>query len=293
MNYQLIEQNHKVFSVEKMCHFLKVSKGGYFSWRKRKPSQRKIHDEHLKSLILNIFQEHKARRGSPFIFQELKGMGYKISKKRVVRLMQELNIRAGFVKNYRPKTTDSKHNLAISPNILKQNFKTSHLNEVWVSDITYISIKNYFLYLCIIMDIHSRKIIGWSLADHMKTSMVSEALEMAVKRQKPPANVIFHSDQGSQYASHEFRGKLKSHGFLQSMSRKGNCYDNAVAESFFHTFKNEEINRHKYENNSEVRRSVFEYIEIYYNRIRKHTSLMYKTPLEFEELANAIKFAGK
>ena len=209
--------------------------------------------------------------------------GYRVSENRVAKIMKNIGLSAQIKRKFRVLTTNSSHSYPISPNLLNQDFHVSEPNKAWVSDITYVKSAKGWLYLCVILDLFSRKVVSWSLADHMRTEMVIEALDRAVEPNKPQAGLIFHSDRGSQYASYRFRDKLNEYKFVSSMSRKGSCYDNAVAESFFGSLKVEEIHKNKYLNIFEVRRSIFEYIEIFYNRNRKHSYLGYKSPIKFEE----------
>ena len=242
------------------------------------------------SLLAKIKTIHRKNRGSygyPRITKELKDQGLKINKKKVARLMRENGIFGLQIKRFRPKTTISDHDYPISPNLVNRNFLIKEKNKIWVSDITYIKIGIKWHYLCSVIDLATREVIGWSLESHMRTEMVIQAVSSAVKKtgQKILEGPIFHSDRGSQYASHAFRDYLKSIGAVSSMSRKGNCYDNAVAESFFSTLKREEINRKKYKNIQEARRELFDYIEIFYNRQRLHSALGYKTPAEAAAIA--------
>ncbi len=212
---------------------------------------------------------------------ELKDRGLFVGRNRTNRIMRFYNIHVVYKRKYKA-TTDSKHGHLISENILNRNFTASVPNEKWVSDITYIHTTEGWLYLCTVIDLYSRKVVGWSIEDNMKTDMVVKALIMAIKNRKPSKNLIFHSDRGVQYASVKFRNVLKSYNFKQSMSRKGNCWDNAVAESFFHTLKAERVNDRKYKTRKEAKISIFEYIELFYNRTRKHSYLKNLSPRLFE-----------
>jgi transposase InsO family protein len=241
----------------------------------------------LKELIKPIFETHDGDYGSPRITEELKDQGHLVGHNRVGRLMKELELSVEKRPKFKPQTTDSAHGFPIAPNLLAQCFTTAKPNEAWVSDITYIRIGNRWAYLCVIIDLFSRKVVGWSLADHMRTTMVTDALKRAVKLAKPKAGLIFHSDRGVQYASHEFRKALKAHNIVSSMSRKGNCYDNSVAESFFNTIKRERIKKDRYRTIEEAKNQIFYYIEIYYNRVRKHSTIGYKSPVQFERLQAA------
>ena len=195
--------------------------------------------------------------------------------------MRENGIRSKTVKKYKA-TTNSKHTLPVAENLLKQNFETAKPNTVWISDITYVPTLEGWLYLAVILDLFSRQIVGWAMSDRLTSGFVVKALYQAIGRRHPASGCIFHSDRGIQYASTDFRDVLKTSGFIQSMSRKGNCYDNAVAESFFHTLKTEHVYDYRYESRAEARQSIFEYIEMFYNRQRRHSSLGYRSPVSFE-----------
>ncbi|WP_411824811.1 IS3 family transposase [Leptospira sp. 'Mane'] len=266
-----------------MSECLCVSRSGYYSWRKRIPSKRTIENIRILKEIQTIHKESMNVYGSPSIFNKLKTQGLIIGKNRVARIMKNNGIRSIIMKKFKaPKTTDSKHNLGYSPNLLNQQFHVKKPNEVWVSDLTYIPYANGFLYLCQIKDLCTKKVVGWSIDTHMKTEMVLTALRNAVITQKPKEGLIFHSDRGSQYASTDFREALTFHKMNQSMSRKGNCYDNAPAESFFSTLKREFTNHRRFKNLEEARSDIFYYIEIFYNRKRLHSAIDYKTPVMFE-----------
>jgi transposase InsO family protein len=266
-----------------MCHVLKVSRSGYYHWVEHPNSKRKIEDMDLKQKIVIIYYNSRRTYGSPRIHQKLLRGGYQVSKKRIERLMQELNICAVAKKKYRA-TTDSKHTQPVAANHLNRNFRVNKPNQVWVADITYIYTQEGWLYLSTIMDLYSRKIIGWSLKNRITPDLVIEALNMAIKQRKPSSSLLLHSDRGSQYASYCYQVLLKRYGILCSMSRKGNCWDNAVMESFYRTLKVELIYLKKYETRIEAKRDIFEYIEIFYNRERLHSSIGYHSPEEYEKI---------
>lgn len=264
-----------------MCQILDVSRSGYYNWSKRSLSQREQENNILKQKIAQIYWQSRGTYGSPRIHKQLSKEGIKCSKKRVERLMREQGLKARQKRKFK-NTTDSNHDLPIKRNILNRQFKVSQPNKVWVSDITYIYTKEGWLYLAIIIDLYGRKVVGWSMNERITKELVLEALEMAINRRKPARGLIFHSDRGSQYASHEFQRMLWEHGFISSMSRKGNCWDNAVSESFFSTLKTELIYQNQYESRGEAKRDIFQYIEIFYNRFRLHSALGYKSPEEYE-----------
>lgn len=267
-----------------MCRVLKVSRSGYYGWLKRSPCQREIDNRRLDEEILEIFVKSKKRYGSPKITRELRDRGRRIGKNRVAKRMREAGLRSIIRRRYRA-TTNSKHSFAVAPNLLERDFTAQAPDTVWVSDITYLDTRNGWLYLTTIIDLFSRMVVGWSLSSSLSHEMVITALKRAIKRRKPREKAIFHSDRGVQYACTEFRKELKKHGFIQSMSGKGDCWDNAVAESFFSVLKTELVYHEKYDNHQDTLHSLFEYIEIFYNRERRHSTLGYLSPVNYEKLA--------
>lgn len=269
-----------------MCKVFSISKSGYYHWRQRKPSNRCQTNEAILSIIKEIYNTSKGRYGSPKITQELQKKGIKVSRPRVARLMKKSGLKSIVHKKYRVCTTNSNHNNPIAPNLLDRQFDVAAPGKVWVSDITYIWTNESWLYLTIIMDLFDRKIVGWSLSHTMATrDTVLPAWQMAVKNRKLERGLIFHSDRGIQYASNEFIKTLKEKKkrVLQSMSRKGNCWDNAVAESFFKILKSELIYHENYQTKRQAKIAIFEFIEIWYNRKRSHQKLGYLSPFEFEK----------
>lgn len=267
-----------------MCEVLKVSKSGYYRWLKSGPSKLWLENQKLSVLIQSIFDDSYGSYGSPRISEELRSMGYKVSRPRVSRLMKANHLFARRKKKFRV-TTDSKHNYPVAPNLLNQNFRVHRTNQVWVSDITYVHTKQGWLYLTVIIDLFNRKIVGWSLSGNLTTSdTIVKAWDMAIKNQPINQELIFHSDRGIQYASYRFTNIIKNHNGIvkQSMSRKGNCWDNAVAESFFKSLKVEWVYNHKYLTRSQAELSIFQWIETWYNKRRRHSFLGYKTIDEFE-----------
>ena len=266
-----------------MAEVLQVSRSCYYAWLTSGPSAHELRDRELIVEIKRIFKLKREEYGSPRIHNDLTGTPYSCARKRVARLMRENDLVARQKRRFKV-TTDSSHNYPVSPNLLNQNFEFETINQCWVSDITYIDTMEGWLYLCSILDLCSRKVVGWSMADHLRAELAIDALDMAVLHRNPGKGCIFHSDRGIQYASHPFREKLKGYNMVQSMSRKGNCWDNAPAESFFSTLKMEEVYKHKkYRTKEEARKSIFEYIEVFYNRQRSHSSLDYFSPAEYEE----------
>ncbi len=266
-----------------MCKVFKVNASSYYHWCRTGCIIEKV-DEELNNIIQSIFNAGRKAYGQRRIKEALeKKHGLIVSKRRIGNIMKSLNLVPKMRKKFKVNTTDSNHNLPIAPNILDRDFNSDAPDTKYVGDITYIHTSEGWLYLATVIDLYSRKIIGWSMADNMKVSLVNDALEMAIKRRNPPAGLIWHTDRGSQYASHSHRDLLKEHSIVQSMSRKGNCWDNAVAESFFHSLKTEFTNHEIFETRAKANEMIFEYIEVFYNRERMHSSNNYLSPLEFEE----------
>jgi putative transposase len=265
-----------------MCKTLEVSRSGFYAWLGRRESDRAREDRRLLTLIRGIFAESRGIYGVPRVHKTLQQRGVRCGRKRVSRLMQEAKLRSKTRRRFRVKTTDSKHDHPIAPDRLGRDFSAKASNEIWAADITYIPTDEGWLYLASIMDLFSRRIVGWSMSATLHASIAGEALRMAIEQRRPPIGFIHHSDRGVQYASAEFRAILAKHGGVASMSRKGNCYDNAAKESFFHTLKTELVNHERYRTRDQARASVFEYIEVFYNRLRLHSTLGYQSPSDFE-----------
>jgi putative transposase len=280
MKYRFIEAHHEEYAVKVMCRVLKVSRSGYYDWRKRKPSARDLANARLLRAIKRIFRRSRKTYGSPRIHAELKAQGTRCSRNRVARLMRKHGIRARRPRR-RIRTTNSKHSQPIAPNLLDRQFTAEAPNQKWVADLSYIDTDEGWLYLATVMDLFSRRIVGWAMADHMETSLVEQAMRMALIRRQPGTGLLHHSDRGSQYASKDYRALLAAWGITVSMSRTGDCYDNAVMESFFGTLKTECITE-RYLTRTDARTGIFEYIEGWYNRQRRHSTLGYLSPHAFE-----------
>lgn len=281
MKYKFIKNNESIFPIEKMCQVLKLSSSGYYKWKKRPISKKLLLKEKVKQQIISIYFSSKQRYGSPRITSELNSLGYKISRVTVAKYMKELGLRSKLSKKFKV-TTNSKHNYLVVENVLDRNFIAEKPAQIWVSDITYIQTKEGFLYLTTVIDLYDRKIIGWSLSNGMSTEETSlAAWKMAVKNRKIGESLIFHSDRGVQYASRKFANTLEFYGVTRSMSRRGNCWDNAVAESFFKSLKTELIYGNKLITKEKMELEIFEYIEIWYNKKRRHSTLNYQTIEEF------------
>ena len=264
-----------------MCRALSVSKSGYVQWRHHGDVRRRLRDEELRLKIVSVHDRHDGRYGSPRVTQELAADGENVSRKRVARLMREMGIR-GESPRKRVRTTDSNHSNPVADNILDRDFRATRPNQKWVTDITYVHTEEGWLYLSAIMDLFSRMIIGWSMDSTMEVSLIAKALDMALLNRRPDQNLIHHSDRGSQYASHHYRQLLDQAGITVSMSRRGNCHDNACAESFWARLKVECLYRRKFATRDEARAAIFEYIAAYYNRVRRHSGIGYQTPEAFE-----------
>lgn len=282
MRYKHIEENRFRFGIEEMASALQVSRSGYYRWCRHSLGRYAAENTRLLQRIKEIYTEHKGRYGSPTITHILREEGERCSRNRVARLMRINGIRCKTVKKFKA-TTDSQHSKPVAPNLLAQNFSASAPNQKWVSDITYIWTREGWLYLAVIIDLFSRKVVGWSMSTRIDRFLVMQALTMAFFRCHPLPGLIFHSDRGSQYCSSDVRNLLLRFKMIASMSGKGNCFDNAVAESFFHTFKND-IRFEDYQTREEARTSIFEYIEVYFNRIRRHSYLGYLSPEVFEQM---------
>jgi putative transposase len=262
---------------------MKVSSSGYYNWLNRGLSDRDIENQQLTKSIREVFVSNRNVYGTRRIAKILAKNEIVISRKRIGRLMASAGLFCKTKRKFKV-TTDSKHNKPIAPNLLNRGFDVSAPDKYWVGDITYIRTGNGWLYLATVIDLYSRQIIGWSMADNMKAKLVNNALTMAIWKRKPKKGLFWHSDRGSQYASDSHRVILKDHSIIQSISRKGNCWDNAVAESFFHTLKTELTNHYQFKNQKEAKNVIFEYIEVFYNRIRIHSANNYLAPVEFEKV---------
>lgn len=283
MKYVFIRDHRSEFLVEKMCLVLEVAKSGYYRWQIKVPGVRGKENRKLLEEIRKIHEQFRHIYGVPRMHQELKSRGFTCSKNRVYRLMKKAGIRSRMKRKYRV-TTDSKHSLPVAPNLVRQQFNASAPYQIMTGDITYIWTEEGWLYLAVVLDLYSRKVAGWSMGERIDVRLTIDALKGAMGNFEGTGEQIFHSDRGSQYAAEEFRKELDMYHFLQSMSRKGNCYDNAVTESFFHSLKAEWISFFKFSTKQQARSAVFEYIEMFYNRQRRHSSLGYLSPLEFEQL---------
>ena len=289
MRYAVIARHVGEFQVRLMCRVLEVSDAGFYAYLKRPPSWRALIDEVLMAHVRIAFAESGGTYGAPRVLRELQAAGLPTSTKRVARLMQADGLVARPRKRRRVATTNSNHGDPIAPNLLARQFDVNGvtINRVWVGDITYIPTREGPLYLATVLDLGSRRCVGWAMRDTMEVELVLSALRMAREARHPGPGLIFHSDRGSQYASGEFRTELAAHGMIASMSGKGDCYDNAVAESFFATLEFELVMKHDWFTREDARRAIFSYIETWYNRKRRHSTLGYVRPAAYEEQLQA------
>lgn len=261
-----------------------VSRSGYYKWKKAEPSELELHKRKIQERILFHFHDSKMRYGAPKIKEMLHREGFTVTERTVGKYMKELDLRSIVSKKFKVVTTDSRHDLPIAPNILNQNFKTDQPNKVWAADITYIPSRQGRLYLASILDLCTKEIVGWRLGDRMTTDLVLGALDDAYQAKKPKKGLIHHSDRGTQYASMDYRKQLKKYKMTASMSRKGNCYDNACIESFHSILKKELIYTTKFKTKQQAYDEIYEYIEFFYNRKRIHSALGYVSPNRFAQL---------
>jgi transposase InsO family protein len=282
MKFGFIADHQEKWPVRTLCEVLGVSPAGYYAWRCRPESARAAANQNLLADVRRLHAQHQGRYGSPRMHAALRAEGRGVSRGRIERLMRRHGIRAVASRRFRPVTTDSHHGLPVAPNLLEQRFVASAPNQVWLADLTYVPTGEGWLYLAAVLDLATRKVVGWAMRDHLRTELAAAALVMATQRQRPGPGLIHHSDRGSQYASGEYRKLLAEAGMKASMSRTGNCYDNAPMESFFHTLKVELVHHRRWATRDEARRDLFSYVEGYYNRQRMHSALGYLSPEQAE-----------
>jgi len=285
MKFRFVAEHAQSWPVRTICRVLGVSASGYYAWRDRPDSARTVANQQLLADLRRLHAHHHGRYGSPRMHAALRAEGRITSRGRVERLMRASGLRASAARRFRPVTTDSRHSLPVAPNLLDQRFEATVPNQVWLADITYLPTSEGWLYLATVLDLATRKVVGWSMREHMRAELTCAALMMAIQRQHPAPGLLHHSDRGSQYAAADYRKLLAAAGMRQSMSRRGNCYDNAPMESFFHTLKVELGHQRRWATREDARRDVFAYIESYYNRQRLHSALNYRTPEQMERAA--------
>lgn len=282
MKYEFMRNHEHAFSVEKMSKAFKVSRSGCYRFIRAKPSKRSIEDEHLLAKIKAIHERSRKTYGSPRIHAELGFQGDTCSRRRVAELMKKAGIKAKIKKRFKV-TTKVNPKAKVAPNLLKQDFTADAPNQRWVADFTYVATGEGWLYVAVVLDLFSRRVVGLSMSERMTADLVLKALEQAILHRKPQAGLIHHSDKGSQYTSHDFQSLLALYGLIASMSGTGNCFDNATAESFFHTLKTEHVYFECYLTRQQAMQSIFEYVEVFYNRKRSHSTLGFLSPVVFEK----------
>ena len=278
-----MDRHTRVFRIKPMCRALQVSRSGYYAWRQRQrqPSGRQQRRTQLDQRVRRAYEARKGRSGAPGLTRDLNEQGHGYNRKTVAESLRRQGLRAKAAKKYKA-TTNSQHNLPVAPNLLGQDFTATAPNCKWVGDITYLWTDEGWLYLAVVVDLYSRLVVGWAMAERMTADLVCDALQMALWRRRLPRGVLVHSDRGSQYCSASYQSLLSRHGLSCSMSAKGNCYDNACAESFFHTLKVECIHGERFATREDMKQTVFEYIEVDYNRTRRHSANGYISPVAFE-----------
>lgn len=286
MKYRFIRRHEDDHCVVHMCEALEVSPSGYYDWLKRPPSKRALEDKRLLGRIREIHVGSRRAYGADKTWHELRAQGEHCGRHRVARLRREHGIEAERKRRFR-RSYAARNNEAAAPNMLQRDFRVSEPNTAWVSDTTFVPTRRGWLYLAIVLDLYSRRIVGWSMSERNDRRLVIDALTMAIDWRRPGTGLIHHSDQGIQYGCSMYRELLNAHAMIQSMSRKGNCLDNAVAESFFSNLKNELVHHCTFNNREEARTAIFDYIELFYNRQRRHQYLGYRSPEEFEMMSVA------
>ena len=281
MRFAFIATEKAHFPVALLCRTLEVSRSGFYAWKHRPQAARTLRDQSLGLEIAAIFAESHRRYGSPRVHAQLRAAGHRTGRKRVARLMRAAGLRARERRRFRC-TTDSRHGMAIRENLLARRFTVTAPNTRWATDITYLWTLEGWLYLAVMLDLFSRRVVGWSVSERLERGLALDALKMALEARRPSQGMLHHSDRGSQYASHEYQALLAEHGIVSSMSRRANCWDNAVAESFFASLKMELVYQTRWRTKDEARSALFEYIEVFYNPRRRHSALGYKSPAEFE-----------
>lgn len=281
MRYACIHRHRGSYAVALMCRVLQVARTGYYAWQRRPPSARARANTQLLIAIRTVYQQTRGRYGSPRITCELQAQGHRCSEARVARLMRTAGVQAKRRRRFR-LTTNSRHGEPVAPNVLGRHFAVAAVDRVWASDITYVPTQEGWLYLAVVLDLASRRVIGWAMRHTLERGLTLDALRMALAHRCPSSGVLHHSDRGSQYACGEYQGLLAAHGMVCSMSRKGDCWDNAVVESFFATLKTELVDDARWVTREDARTALFEYIEAWYNRVRRHSSLGYRSPVQYE-----------
>lgn len=286
MKYAWIKKHQGEFTIAAMCRFLKLSTSSYYAWLKRPITKRDKENDELREKIKALFEASRGTYGTRRLKAALAKQGFTVSRRRTGRLMKQAGLACKTRRRFKA-TTDSKHNDPIAPNRLARQFKVEQPDRYYVGDITYVWTNEGWLYLAVVIDLFSRQVVGWSIQRHMRAELVNDALKMALWKRKPGKGLILHTDRGSQYASDSHRLLLRQHSIIQSMSRKGDCWDNAVAESFFHSLKTELVHHFQFKTREEAKRAIFDYIEVFYNRQRLHSTNNYLSPVDYERFKKA------
>jgi len=289
VRFEWIEGRRSHYPLSVLCEMLGVTRAGYYAWARRRekpPGPRAAWRAELAERVRSVHQESRRTYGSPRVYHELRARGVEACENTVAKVMKQEGIRSIVRRRFRVRTTDSAHGHAVAPNVLGRDFAAETPDRKWAADITYVATGEGWLYLAVVLDLCSRRVVGWAMADHLRAGLCTDALEMALERRRPAEGLLHHSDRGVQYACGDYRDLLRSQGIECSMSRRGDCYDNAVVESFFKTLKAELVYHERYATREQARRSVFEYLEVFYNRKRLHSSLGYQTPEQFEAAMN-------
>lgn len=286
MTFAWIERHRGEFPVRLMCRVLNVSCSGFYASLQHRPRPAQMRRSELRKQIGEVHSRTRGVYGSPRMHRELLAQGVQVCENTVAKIMREGQLRSRRVRKFVPRTTDARHGFPVAQNVLDRDFKASAPNRKWVCDITYVETNEGWLYVAAVLDLYSRKIVGWSMAEHMRVDLVKDALNMALVRRKPARGLLHHSDRGVQYACGDYQQRLKQHGLDCSMSRTGNCYDNAAMESFWSTLKTELVYHSKFATREAARNAIFEFIEVFYNRERRHSSIGYVSPESFEAALN-------
>lgn len=287
MKYAFIKSHRTTFSVSLMCKVMEVTRSAFYDWLNRPESARNREDRQLSEKVKKIHEKSRETYGARRIRQELVEDGEPISRTRVGRLMKQQGLESKSKRKFKA-TTNSNHGRPVAPNLLDREFLVDQPDTVYAGDITYIPTDEGWLYLAILIDLYSRAVVGWAMSERMTAQLANDALMMAIWKRRPPKGLMTHSDRGSQYASALYQKTIKDHGFICSMSRKGNCWDNAPSESFFHTLKTELTHHKRYQTRLEAKQEIFEYIEVFYSRQRRHSTIGYQTPMGYEKACRKV-----
>lgn len=290
MRFAFIDAQKALYPLTLLCRVMQVRRSGFYAWAARSPSARQLRDQQLRLHIRTAFEDSRRTYGSPRILAQLRAQAVHTSKRRVQRLMQQQGLHARQPRRWR-RTTDSRHRQPVAPNLVQRNFTAPAPNRLWSTDLTYVWTKQGWLYLAVLLDLYSRRVVGWAMSERLDEDLALRAPHMALARRKPSPGLIHHSDRGSQYCGRRYLALLQAHGVQRSMSRKGDCFDNSCSESFFGTLKQELIYQRSYATRAQAQSEIFEYLEVFYNRQRRHSKLGYLSPEEYEQTTLAVSGA--